>query len=161
MRISIIPDHKIIQIDEIPLKCVYSVSPNIDSAFFDDIKKEGVIQYKDKPNAILTSLPNINNLIDIYWDTYAIKKKPSEYHTFDSETHTFFISPENQIIKDADEAEAQAAKAEKEAEEASNPLSNITYEQAETWIDNNVIDLNSAKQAMKKIVRLIILRTSK
>ena len=55
--------------------------------------------------------------------------------------------------------EDEIAQDEKDAEEASNPLSNVTYEQAETWIENNVTDLASAKVALKKIVKLILLRT--
>ena len=44
-------------------------------------------------------------------------------------------------------------------ERESNPFSSLTFDQAETWIDDNVTDLQSAKSAMKKIVRLILART--
>lgn len=48
---------------------------------------------------------------------------------------------------------------DKKDELANNPLANATFEQAETWVDNNVTDLDSAKEAMKTIVKLLIART--
>ncbi len=36
-----------------------------------------------------------------------------------------------------------------------NPVRNITPDQAEAWIENNVNDLATAKFALKKMVRLL------
>jgi len=37
-----------------------------------------------------------------------------------------------------------------------SPFSNVTPAQAETWIENNVSDLASAKTALKKIAKVVI-----
>lgn len=55
----------------------------------------------------------------------------------------------------AEEAEAEA----KHVEKNTGQFANLTMAQAETWIDGNVTDLASAKNALKKIVRLILART--
>ena len=60
-----------------------------------------------------------------------------------------------EILK-AEYIEEQAEIDGKEAELVSNLLSNLTFAQAETWIDDNVTDLASIKLALKKITRLIL-----
>jgi len=159
MKISILPKYNKIIIDDVSVKCIYSVSDNIEFAFYDDVLERGKIAYNDgTENKLLTSMPNIVDLLTAYWVAYGVKFLPSSYHSWDSETHEFFITPENQALKDSDEAAAQAAQNIIDNENATNPLSNITFEQAETWIDNNVIDLATAKTALKKLARLIIIR---
>ena len=60
------------------------------------------------------------------------------------------------------EAERAAVKAEvdlKATERDTNALANLTMEQADNWIDNNVTTVATARTAMKRIVRLILART--
>jgi len=166
MRISIIPKYRHIRIDEIALKCDYSVPANIESAFWDDDAQSGKIQYNDgTPNQRLTSLPAIDNLVEAFYTAYGVKFLP-KYHTWNQTIREFYQTPEQVAEQAADEAAANAAataaaeaQAIKDAENASNPMSNITFEQAENYIDANVIDLPTAKEAMKQIVKLILART--
>lgn len=49
--------------------------------------------------------------------------------------------------------------AEKTTELENNPLADLTFKQADTWIDSNVTNIASAKTALKHIVKLIYART--
>ena len=60
-----------------------------------------------------------------------------------------------EILK-AEYTEEQVVIDGKAIELVSNTLSNLTFTQAETWIDDNVTDLASIKLALKKITRLML-----
>ncbi len=160
MYISILPKYNKITIDDISIECQYTVPANIESAFYDDVKKRGKIQYNDgTDNKLLTKMPNLSNLLIAYWDAYSIKFLPSKYHSWNAENKEFFISSTNQVLKDSDDTAAQAAHLLIETEIVAHPLMNITRKEAAQWIDDNVTDLASAKTALKHIVNLILLRT--
>jgi hypothetical protein len=160
MRMSIIPKYSKVTVDDVSIECDYTVAGNIEFAFFDNVLAYGKITYNDgTENKIITAMPNVESILNAYWAAYGTQLLPSTYHSWDSETHEFYITAENQALKDQVEADAQAAQDITDAELASNPLVNITFEQAETWIDNTVIDLATAKIAFKEIFRLILART--
>ena len=69
MRIQIIPSINEIEVDGESVITDYSVPANIEWAFYDDVKKHGKIRYNDStPNAILTSMPNGDAILEAYQD---------------------------------------------------------------------------------------------
>lgn len=64
--------------------------------------------------------------------------------------------PKTQTELDA-EAQAAADAQELQDEIVASPLTGVTFAQAVAWIDTNVTDLASAKAALKKIVKEIII----
>jgi len=159
MKISILPEYNKITLDGLSLICVYDM-PTIEYAFYDSVTNHGKIVYNDgTPNQILTEVPNLAYLLSAFWSAYAVEFLPSKYHTFSIETKLFEITSENQALMDAEIAEAEAAQAIIDAEIAANAMAGITYAQAETWIESTVVDLPTAKEAMKQLVKLIIART--
>lgn len=159
MIISILPEAKKITIDDLCLVCDYSM-PTVEYAFYDSAINHGKIVYNDgTPNQILTEVPGLSYLLLAFWTAYAVKFLPSAYHTFNTTTKLFEITSENQALLDAEVAEQEAAQAVIDAEIAANAMANITYTEAEAWIEATVIDLPTAKEAMKQLVKLIIART--
>ena len=76
------------------------------------------------------------------------------------------FSAEEEIARDAEEAawaagaverlEAIQLKEAKKKERTDNLLANLTFDQAESWIETNVTNIASAKTALKHLARLLI-----
>lgn len=160
MRTIIQNETKKIIVDGDSRTCVFTLQESIKEIQIYDNK--AIIMYSDgSPNTRLAGvqeLPKYAELMQAYYDAKKLDP-PTKYHTWNDADKEFEITAENQAVLDADLLAIAEAQAIKDAELATNPLASITLEQAETWIDANVVDLASAKKAMKKIVKLIIVRT--
>lgn len=55
--------------------------------------------------------------------------------------------------------EKEAKLSERKDEIVASPISDVTFDQVEAWIDNTVVDLDSAKIALKKLARYVLART--
>lgn len=154
MELTIINKSKKIIKDGESYICDFTLSDNIDVIQWHGDK--GFVEYNDKPFekfTELTDMPQYNELLKAFKEG---KKRhpPTKYHTWVGKE--FIITPKNQAQKEADDAKRAREQQEREDEKTSNPLTNLTFKQASTWIDNNVTDLNSTKTALKKIVRLLL-----
>lgn len=72
-----------------------------------------------------------------------------------------FLLRDKTLQELADEAQAQADADELDLEIVDSPLSGVTFTQAATYIENNVTDLASAKTAMKKMAKSILILNKK
>ena len=154
MKAYIIPAYKTISIDGKPVVCDFTVDSSIKSITWEDGR--GVIQHNDgTPNKLITDISEYSGLVGVYWSAYAERYKPSRFHTFDSKTKTFSITPENQAILNAEQQAAVDTENEKQAELSSNPISGATFGQADQYIDNNVTDPGTNK-VLKKVARYIL-----
>lgn len=83
--------------------------------------------------------------------------------TFSATERSWEVITKAQEEQDAHTAEqeeiAQAAsdKVEIQEEIAQSPLSGITFDQVDTWVDSNITDLGSAKVAITKLAKAILI----
>jgi len=156
MKIQVIPEHSLIILDGIPVRCNYTIDSNIYAINWSSGK--GVIQYIDEtPNELITSASGYGYLLPIYWEAYGEKFKPTRFHTFDIDTKQWFITVENQAILDAE----AAASAEKLNRQQNSTLAQYSFEQIKTYIDSMIpptgqtADINIVVNRLAEFVKAI------
>lgn len=129
------------------------------------VQTETVGIHRGKPLVVngdsLSSNTELQHYLDAGWRQY-IAPAPTNLQVIthdivvDATTYTYALRDKTQAELNAEAQEAADA-SELEAETVASPLSGVTFAQAEAYIDNNVADLASAKGALKKLAKAILI----
>ena len=139
MKITIVPEDKVIIKNGEAYVCDFSMHENIHAVQW--YGNFGYVEYKDKTPQLkieyIQDIPNYNEVLTAFKDAKKIQL-PSIYHTWNDDTESFEITPENQDLLDAEIAYNEAVILENSIERAQNVLLNMTYADINTHIDNKV-----------------------
>lgn len=150
MRLTIIPEDKMVVKDDIGLKCDFTLPNGIHAIQWDG--KKGIIEYTDdRPQTKLnriSDIPNYNELMLAYKQAKQ-SNLPSKYHTWNDENEEFEVTPENQVKQEAD----QLKKINKLKE---NVFYGLTQDEAVQLIQSSPSTVKECKVLIENIIKLIV-----